>query len=1381
MPEYLAPGVYVEEIDTGAKPIEGVSTSTTALLGVTERGPVTVPILVTSYGEYTRWFGERLDINVFSNDNGPHCYLPHAVEGFFTNGGKRAYITRVLDESAARAATQLFYLDPRTPSANTLLLRAARLGTGTAMNPPPLYVLDAANLGKTPLGENPWIRIGDGSTAEYRQLDVDPDTTNLTHVPLNFPLSRSHTAGTQVQQFARTPDKSFQLTTADGKNTRRGDQTITIIGAAEADLTALHGHLLEIGDQSGEYRFVTNQPQAQPISGGKFQANLVLDSGLQMPYASGVTVTSLTIPTPPPPPPPTTATLDSDASAGDRLIFLSNKPSTFNAGLVLIDSGNTDAQEVRRIGALALLKLSIPSDEDYPAGSTVELVALTDDMRKIADPTPSVGDLTVTVDDVTALSVGQHVQIGGANPESMVIGSITSLSGTKGRVTFTTQLTKTHAIGDPITPGAGKIVTDPTPSVGDISVTVDDVTALSGGQHVQVGPAGPTQESMVIGSIPPLSGTKGHVTFTTQLTKTHAIGDPITPGAGKIVADPTPSVGDLTVTVDDVTALSGGQHVQIGGANPESMVIGSITSLSGTKGYVTFTTQLTKTHAIGDPITYGAGKIVYEDHATPSVGDTTVTVDDVTPFLVGQHVRIGGAIPEPATLIISSIAPVSAISHKGRITFTTLLAQNHGLNDPVFLAARQLSAGANAGASLLALNNRFGLSIGDVLRVDVGSIEEYVTIKDIPNRVPGNVAPDAGNVLLTQRLLKAHAHNTLVWQEGIPTAPATPAPPTVTVLDTPSGSDTLLVSDGTNYTPGSNIVVHLTTPSGQMFYHDLTSKTTPQPALVTLRGNSLERVHGAGEVVVGRTPLLAVQAIDAGTWGDRLRISVEDEQPGLVPKTSLTAVIDLNHIHLASAAGVEHGTMLELFNPDTKATVGDPLKVESIDRTTNYTITLQGGGLSLTQKGTADAAIAARKPLGVRSREFRLTVQLLHQLDPALPSRDEIIIATEVFRNLSMDPRHSRYVQKVIGDINGTPRLDDGRPDGESWYIRVSDLANDQTTAESVRLGPETLVDILPSGRTRPARQALEGGDDAIGPIDYTTYIGVDDPDPLKRRGLQTFRYVDEISLVACPGLTDPFIQGALIDHCEQLRYRFAVLDGPPPPHDLLPDVQERRQQFDTKYAALYHPWLLIPDPFPTNLTTIADYPIPPSGHVLGIYARTDIERGVHKAPANEVVVGIQGLRHTLSKGEQEILNPYPSNINVIRDFRHDNRGIRVYGARVITSDPDWKYVNVRRLLIFIEDSLDRGLQWVVFEPNAEPLWARVRSAIASFLTVVWRNGALEGTTTDEAFFVKCDRTTMTQADIDNGRLICIVGVAPVKPAEFVIVRIGLFTAHAEA
>jgi len=194
----------------------------------------------------------------------------------------------------------------------------------------------------------------------------------------------------------------------------------------------------------------------------------------------------------------------------------------------------------------------------------------------------------------------------------------------------------------------------------------------------------------------------------------------------------------------------------------------------------------------------------------------------------------------------------------------------------------------------------------------------------------------------------------------------------------------------------------------------------------------------------------------------------------------------------------------------------------------------------------------------------------------------------------------------------------------------------------------------------------------------------------------------------------------------------------------------------------------------------VPDVPIPPSGHIVGIYARTDIDRGVHKAPANEVVRGILGLQRIINKGEQDILNPYPVNINVIRDFRPNNRGIRVWGGRVITSDSDFKYVNVRRLLIFIEKSIDQGLQWVVFEPNAEPLWARVIRSISNFLTVVWRNGALEGTKREEAFFVKCDRTTMTQTDIDSGRLIVIIGVAPVKPAEFVIVRIGLYTAHSD-
>jgi phage tail sheath protein FI len=294
------------------------------------------------------------------------------------------------------------------------------------------------------------------------------------------------------------------------------------------------------------------------------------------------------------------------------------------------------------------------------------------------------------------------------------------------------------------------------------------------------------------------------------------------------------------------------------------------------------------------------------------------------------------------------------------------------------------------------------------------------------------------------------------------------------------------------------------------------------------------------------------------------------------------------------------------------------------------------------------------------------------------------------------------------------------------------------------------------------------------------TYVGVDHVVPEQRTGLFTLRNIEEISIVAAPGRTGQPLQTALINHCELMRYRFAVLDGQPPPSDSLPDIQRQRQQFDTKYAALYHPWLLVPDPYAPNPASPPEYPIPPSGHMVGIYARTDIERGVHKAPANEVVRGVVGLQRLLNKEQHDILNPYPVNINVIRDFRTNNRGIRVYGGRVITSDSDWKYVNVRRLLIFIEASVDRGLQWVVFEPNSEPLWARVRRSISNFLTLVWRNGALEGTKPEEAYFVKCDRTTMTQTDIDQGRLIVLVGVAPVKPAEFVIVRIGLWTAHAE-
>jgi hypothetical protein len=274
-------------------------------------------------------------------------------------------------------------------------------------------------------------------------------------------------------------------------------------------------------------------------------------------------------------------------------------------------------------------------------------------------------------------------------------------------------------------------------------------------------------------------------------------------------------------------------------------------------------------------------------------------------------------------------------------------------------------------------------------------------------------------------------------------------------------------------------------------------------------------------------------------------------------------------------------------------------------------------------------------------------------------------------------------------------------------------------------------------------------------------YKGKAGTEPGNETGLLAFKEVDDISIVCAPNEGD--IQGltdALVAHCELMKDRFAIIQAPQsagPIGKLMPPT-------DSKYAAYYYPWIKVMDPL-----TQKPKLVPPGGHVAGVYARSDIERGVHKAPANEVVKGVSGLQFPLSKAKQDILNP--RGINCIRVFA--GRGIRVWGARTISSDPLWKYVNVRRLFLFLEESIEKGTQWVVFEPNNEKLWARVKQTITQFLTGVWKTGALMGTAPGEAFFVKCDRSTMTQDDIDNGRLVCVIGVAPTKPAEFVIFRIA--------
>ncbi|MCA1228012.1 phage tail sheath family protein [Saccharopolyspora sp. 6M] len=294
--------------------------------------------------------------------------------------------------------------------------------------------------------------------------------------------------------------------------------------------------------------------------------------------------------------------------------------------------------------------------------------------------------------------------------------------------------------------------------------------------------------------------------------------------------------------------------------------------------------------------------------------------------------------------------------------------------------------------------------------------------------------------------------------------------------------------------------------------------------------------------------------------------------------------------------------------------------------------------------------------------------------------------------------------------------------------------------------------------------------------VDAQEYVG----DLAARTGFGGLETIDEITIVAVPdlmsahqrGLIDAegvkTVQLAAISHCEQLGDRVALLDAPPGLN--AQQVRTWRMDetgYDSNYAALYYPWIKVFDP-----SSGRNKMVPPSGHIAGVWARNDTERGVHKAPANEVIRGAVDLETTLSKGEQDLLNPV--GVNCVRAFA--GRGIRIWGARTLSSDPAWRYLNVRRLFNYLEESILLGTQWVVFEPNDDRLWSSIRRNIGAFLTQTWRDGALFGRTPAEAFYVKCDRENNPQESIDLGQVVCEIGVAPVKPAEFVIFRLSQFS-----
>lgn len=475
-----------------------------------------------------------------------------------------------------------------------------------------------------------------------------------------------------------------------------------------------------------------------------------------------------------------------------------------------------------------------------------------------------------------------------------------------------------------------------------------------------------------------------------------------------------------------------------------------------------------------------------------------------------------------------------------------------------------------------------------------------------------------------------------------------------------------------------------------------------------------------------------VHARSAGKWSANLRFNVTpvDRPPVTI---AAPAALGAKALQVASASSFYVGAIIEIDHAD------DTRSTYEVTEITGNTLTIAPPLMAATGPDPTNSRLAQVLEIDI----------LIADASGAAPD--------EVYRGLSWNQRQTEAVLRrhYATQINARSRLVYVQPPGvdEPSGSETGTITDQPSTATGFpAVFPDNAADGIPD--------AGDAGDAA--------FVG-QDLGPGRRTGIQAFAEIPGINIVAAPGRTGATVQLALIAHCEQMRYRFAVLDGEENPR-AVNDVQSHRSLYETSHAAYYGPWV------GQNIDGRIRW-LPPSGFVAGIYAQVDNERGVWKAPANEAVRNAFSLRTRYTTGEQEILNP--QGVNLIRQF--DIGGIRVWGARTLSSNPEVRYVNVRRTLLFIEASIERGTQWVVFEPNTAETWARLTSSVRSFLRTQWREGALFGRSEGEAFFVRCDESTMTADDVLNGRLICLIGVAIVRPAEFVIFRVEQLTGLAQA
>jgi phage tail sheath protein FI len=540
----------------------------------------------------------------------------------------------------------------------------------------------------------------------------------------------------------------------------------------------------------------------------------------------------------------------------------------------------------------------------------------------------------------------------------------------------------------------------------------------------------------------------------------------------------------------------------------------------------------------------------------------------------------------------------------------------------------------------------------------------------------------------------------------------------------------------------------------------------------------------AGELLdEGGNPTLRIEAINPGTWGSAIAIRVGRTSPAATRTAPVPQPSNRSASIVESVVGFPLASLVRLYQPGTPGpSYRIVARVDAARNLLHWDLPLDGTyDLTDAENGT--------RPIACETIEFALSVYRVGEL-------------CEAFSGLSLLEKHgSGFVGNVV---NGGSRL-----------IRVALLP-----PLPAALPSKALASRLPNPKAPNLTRgvlALRGGRDGIAALQPSDFVGSAAADD--KWGLRTLEDVDAVAIVAMPDILikpvppvetapqpqpqiDPCLPGtlpppvaapvppppserapsfsldqvaavqdALIAHCEKLRDRIAVLDPPLRSHPAemidVAAIQSWRQRFDSKYAALYYPWVLVYDPLRLGGAVVRA--IPPSGHVAGLFARTDTEVGVHKAPANIELRWAQGITDDISADVQSILNPL--GINCIRNFA--GRGVRLYGARTVSSDAAWRYVNVRRLLMMIEEAVEDATQWAVFEPNDLGLRHALILSISSFLEALWQRGALVGSTADEAFFVKCDSENNPPTLADLGQLLVEVGVAPVVPAEFVVFRIG--------